>query len=101
MVSLRLASWRSGGETGSGRQMRELDLDVVLDLDIRLYEEKEEMLLKDIYSNSCQITPEKNEMGYDRLIARNVCKTEDWGGKYIWGSRSGSFRSAIPREWYS
>ena len=43
--------------------MRELDLDVVLDLDIRLYEEKEEMLLKDIYSNSCQITPEKNEMG--------------------------------------
>lgn len=37
-------------------QMRELDLDVVLDLDIRLYEEKEEMLLKDIYSNSCQIT---------------------------------------------
>ena len=55
-------------------QMRELDLDVVLDLDIRLYEEKEEMLLKDIYSNSCQITPEKNEMGYDRLIARNVCR---------------------------
>ena len=54
--------------------MRELDLDVVLDLDIRLYEEKEEMLLKDIYSNSCQITPEKNEMGYDRLIARNVCR---------------------------
>lgn len=100
MVSLRLAHGEVEAKPDPDGQMRELDLDVVLDLDIRLYEEKEEMLLKDIYSNSCQITPEKNEMGYDRLIARNVCRPRI-GRKYIWGSRSGSFRSAIPREWYS
>lgn len=74
MVSLRLAHGEVEAKPDPDGQMRELDLDVVLDLDIRLYEEKEEMLLKDIYSNSCQITPEKNEMGYDRLIARNVCR---------------------------
>ena len=81
--------------------MRELDLDVVLDLDIRLYEEKEEMLLKDIYSNSCQITPEKNEMGYEPADRKEMYADRGLGRKYIWGSRSGSFRSAIPREWYS
>ena len=59
MVSLRLAHGEVEAKPDPDGQMRELDLDVVLDLDIRLYEEKEEMLLKDIYSNSCQITPEK------------------------------------------
>ena len=81
--------------------MRELDLDVVLDLDIRLYEEKEEMLLKDIYSNSCKLIPETNGDGIRPADRQNVCADRGLGRKYIWGSRSGSFRSAIPREWYS
>ena len=45
MVSLRLAHGEVEAKPDPDGQMRELDLDVVIDLDIRLYEEKEEMLL--------------------------------------------------------
>lgn len=57
-------------------EMRELSADAALELDIRLYEEKETELLSDLYSNECEITPETGEALFDQLIARNVCRVK-------------------------
>ena len=74
MVSVRLAHGEVEAKPDADGQMRELDIDVVLELDIRLYEEKEENLIQDMYSNSSKLTPETEAIQYDCLIAKNVCK---------------------------
>ena len=51
-VSVRLSHGEIEVKPDAEGQMRELDVDVVLELDIRLYEEKEETLIRDMYSNS-------------------------------------------------
>ena len=46
-VSVRLSHGEIEVKPDAEGQMRELDVDVVLELDIRLYEEKEETLIRD------------------------------------------------------
>lgn len=74
MVSVRLAHEEVEVKPDADGQMRELDVDAVLELDIRLYEEKEETLIQDMYSNSRKLIPQTETIQYDRLIAKNVCK---------------------------
>ena len=56
-VSVRLSHGEIEVKPDAEGQMRELDVDVVLELDIRLYEEKEETLIRDMYSNSSKLIP--------------------------------------------
>ena len=73
-VSVRLSHGEIEVKPDAEGQMRELDVDVVLEMDIRLYEEKEETLIRDMYSNSSKLIPETKKLQYERLIAKNVCK---------------------------
>ncbi len=56
-------------------EMRELEVEAVLELDIKLYEEQEIQLLSDMYSNRSEILLEQSEACFDRILTRNVCRS--------------------------
>lgn len=55
-------------------EMRMLNLDMVLDLDICLWQEESMEILKDVYSLSRRIVPEYQESRLPMLIAKNYAK---------------------------
>ncbi|MDD3251356.1 MAG: DUF3794 domain-containing protein [Lachnospiraceae bacterium] len=57
-------------------EMRELDIDAVMELDVRLYEEQELEVLTDLYSTNRELTLETGEVCFDQILARNIgrCK---------------------------
>ncbi len=100
-VSVRLSHGEIEVKPDAEGQMRELDVDVVLELDIRLYEEKEETFDRDMYSNSSKLIPE-TKTSIRAADRQNVCKPTDRGGENTsGGSQNAFYRSAIPREAFS
>ena len=57
-------------------EMREMDVDAVLELDIKLYEEEEVELLSDMYSNNREIELNRSDACFDQILTRNVCKSK-------------------------
>jgi len=55
-------------------EMREFDLDAVLELDMKLYQEENVELLSDLYSTGQELILNTGEACFDRLLTRNVCK---------------------------
>ncbi len=55
-------------------EMREMDVDVVMELDIRLYEEETLELLSDLYATNREIKLETGEAGFDQILTRNTGK---------------------------
>jgi len=55
MVTVRLAHRDIEAKPDYDGEMREMDVDAVLELDIKLYDEQEVELLKDMYSNMREI----------------------------------------------
>ena len=55
-------------------EMRELEVDAVLELDMKLYEEENVELLSDMYSTSQEIVINGGDACFDRLLTKNVCK---------------------------
>ena len=55
-------------------EMREFDLDAVLDLDIKLYREENIELLSDLYATDRELVLDTTEAGFDKLLTRNICK---------------------------
>lgn len=55
-------------------EMRELDVDAVVELDIRLYEERPLELLSDLYATNRELTMETGEACFDQLLTRNSGK---------------------------
>lgn len=55
-------------------EMRELSIDAVLELDVRLYEEKELELLQDLYATNREIVLDTGEAVFDRILTRNFGK---------------------------
>lgn len=55
-------------------EMRELDIDAVIELDIRLYEEQELEVLSDLYATNRELTMETGEACFDQILARNTGK---------------------------
>lgn len=55
-------------------EMRELDIDAVMELDIRLYEEQELELLSDLYSTECEVMLETEEACFDQILTHNTGK---------------------------
>lgn len=55
-------------------EQRILDIEAVLELDIKLYEEEEIELLEDFYSTTQEILPVKKEAYYKNLLMKNASK---------------------------
>ena len=55
-------------------ELRELSVDAVIELDVRLYEEQELELLQDLYATNREIVPETADAVFDRILTRNFGK---------------------------
>ena len=75
MITVRLSHREIEAKPDYDGEMRELEIDGVLELDIHLYEELETELLSDVYSNSRELAPERRETVFDRILTRNVCRS--------------------------
>lgn len=60
----------------SDGEMREISVDAVMELDIRLYEEEQVELLGDIYALDREAVPESGTVCFDTLAVRNQVKTK-------------------------
>lgn len=60
-------------------EMRELELDAVLELDMKLYEEQNMELLSDLYSTNRELMLQTGEVCFDQLLTRNMgkCKVSE------------------------
>ena len=76
MVTVRLAHKDIEAKPDYDGEMREMDVDAVLELDIKLYEEEEVELLSDMYSNSREIELNRSDACFDQILTRNVCKSK-------------------------
>lgn len=57
-------------------EMREIAVDAVMELDIRLYEEEEVELLSDLYALDREVIPETGTACFDTLAVRNQVRTK-------------------------
>lgn len=55
-------------------EMRELSVDAVIELDVRLYEEQELELLQDLYATNREIVLDTGEAVFDQILTRNFGK---------------------------
>lgn len=55
-------------------EMRELSVDAVIELDVRLYEEQELELLQDLYATNREIILDTGEAVFDQILTRNFGK---------------------------
>lgn len=58
----------------SDGEMREISVDAVLELDMRLYEEQHVEILSDLYALDREVLPDTGEACFDQIAARNVLK---------------------------
>lgn len=60
-------------------EMRDLEVDAVLELDMKLYEEARMELLSDMYSTNRELVLQTGEVCFDRLLTRNMgkCKVSE------------------------
>lgn len=60
-------------------EMRDLEVDAVLELDMKLYEETRMELLSDMYSTNRELALQSGEVCFDRLLTRNMgkCKVSE------------------------
>ncbi len=76
MITVRLSHRDLEAKPDYDGEMREMDAEAVLELDIKLYEEQEVELLSDMYSNGAEIELECQDAAFDQILTRNVCKTK-------------------------
>ncbi len=55
-------------------EMRELGIDAVVELDVRLYEEQELAIVEDLYAANREVELETGEAQFDRILTRNTGK---------------------------
>lgn len=73
-ISVRLVHKELEAKPDYDGEMRDLELDAVLELDMKLYEEQQIELLGDFYSNDREIQLESGEVCFDRLLSKNTGK---------------------------
>lgn len=73
-ISVRLVHKELEAKPDYDGEMRDLELDAVLELDMKLYEEQQIELLGDFYSNSRELELESGEVFFDRLLSKNTGK---------------------------
>jgi len=55
-------------------EMREMDVDAVLELDMKLYKEENMELLSDLYSTNRELTLQTGEACFDKILTKNMSK---------------------------
>lgn len=78
-ITVRLVHKDMEVNPDSDGEMREISLDVVMELDMRLYEEEEVELLSDLYALDREILPDTGEACFDQIAARNLLKNKIQG----------------------
>jgi LysM repeat protein len=73
-VSIRLIHRAIEAKPDYDGEMRELDVDAVIELDIRLYEEQPVELLSDLYATNREVNLTTGEACFDRILTRNAGK---------------------------
>jgi LysM repeat protein len=73
-VSIRLIHRAIEAKPDYDGEMRDLDVDAVIELDIRLYEEKPVELLSDLYATNREVNLMTGEACFDRILTHNTGK---------------------------
>lgn len=78
-ISVRLVHRSIEEKPDYDGEMRELDVDAVMELDIRLYEEQELEILSDLYAVNRELTLDTADVWFDKILLRNVgrCKVSE------------------------
>ena len=74
MVKVRLAHKDVEARPDYDGEMRDLDVDGVLDLDMKLYQEQQIQLLNDVYSMEKELVPVTREACFEQILTKNSCK---------------------------
>lgn len=74
MINLRIAHKELEAKPDYDGEMREFALDVVLELDIKMYQEEQSKYLDDIYSTRENLLPVRKETAFQKILSKNVCK---------------------------
>lgn len=73
-ITTRIAHKEISERPDADGEMRELELDVVLELDVKLYEEETIEILSDLYSTEKELELESGQAACERVLTKNVCK---------------------------
>lgn len=74
VISVRLIHKDLEAKPDYDGEMREIEVDAVLELDMKLYQEQEIELLSDLYSTNRELVIQNGEVCFDRLLTRNMGK---------------------------
>lgn len=75
-ITVRLIHKAMEVNPDSDGEMREISIDAVMELDIRLYEEEQTEILSDLYALDREAIPETGEACFDQIAARNTLKNK-------------------------
>lgn len=95
-VGVRILHAEADKKPDSDGEMREVEVEAVLELDIRLYKEESVELLSDLYSTGCEVVSEQGEVCFDRLLTRNSCKMRV---AEAFLSETGANSADLPQQW--
>ena len=73
-ITVRLIHKELEVDPDADGEMREVAVDAVIELDMRLYEEQQVEILSDLYALDREIMPDTGEVCFDRIAARNTLK---------------------------
>ena len=73
-ITVKLAHKELEINPDSDGEMREIAVDAVLELDIRLYEEEEIEILSDMYALDREVIPETEVVCFEQIVAKNQWK---------------------------
>ena len=78
-------------------EMRDLEVDAVLELDMKLYEEQNMELLSDMYSTNRELVLQTGEVCFDKLLTHNVgkCKVSEKVKHFMTGRFIGPFPGPV------
>ena len=74
LISVKLLHKEVEVNPDADGEMREIFVDAVMELDMRLYEEEEVELLGDLYALDREVIPETGEVCFDQILLKNYVK---------------------------
>ena len=73
-VTVRLIHKDIEAKPDADGEMREMDVDAVLELDMKLYKEENMELLNDLYSTNRELALQTGEACFDKILTKNMSK---------------------------
>lgn len=73
-IQIRIHNTELEIKPDSDGEERIIDLEIILDLDIKIYEEEELEIVKDVYSTAKELLPSLKDAYYENLVVKNNSK---------------------------